>query len=54
MRALNFAGVTVKGTLHCRKSEENSRELDVEFQYHIHHPGNEGDSPLIVQSFKVC
>lgn len=50
-------GVTVAGTFHCRKSEGNSRELEVEFQYRINHPGNlgnEGDSPIIVQSFKVC
>lgn len=51
-----LAGVTVTGTLHCRKSEGNSRELDIEFQYRINRPENEGegDSPLIVQSFKVC
>lgn len=55
-----LTGVTVTGTLHCRKSEGNSRELDIEFQYRINRPENEGegdsrgDSRLIVQSFKVC
>jgi len=49
-------GVTVTGTLHCRKSVENSRELDIEFQYRINRPGSKGsdESPLVVQSFKVC
>jgi len=47
-------GVTVTGTFHCKKSEDNSRELDIEFQYRINRPGHEGDPPLIVQSFKVC
>ena len=55
---LALAGVTVAGTFHCRKSEGNSRELDVEFQYRIKYPGNPGNedesSSLIVQSFKVC
>jgi len=46
-------GITVTGTFHCKKSEDNSRELDIEFQYRINRPGHEGDSPLVVQSFKV-
>ena len=51
----SLPGVTVTGTFHCRKSEDNSREIDVELQYRVHRGGaNADDSPLVVQSFKVC
>jgi len=47
-------GSIVQGTFHCRKSSENSRELDVE----IHYTSRLPDSPAteletIVQIFRV-
>jgi len=47
-------GSKVTGTFHCRKSETNSRELDIEIHYAISHTGF-GVQPreTTVQSFKV-
>ena len=47
-------GVTVTGTFHCKKSQENSRELEIDLEYRINCAGNEGEPQLVVQSFKVC
>ncbi|PAV16987.1 S-adenosyl-L-methionine-dependent methyltransferase [Pyrrhoderma noxium] len=51
-------GTEVSGTFHCRKSEDNSRELDVEIHYVIREQDEEdeskiSESPMIIQSFKV-
>ena len=54
-------GIVVSGTFHCRKSEENSRELDVEIHYVVRDISGTDDeteggveaSPMIIQSFKV-
>ncbi|THU97998.1 S-adenosyl-L-methionine-dependent methyltransferase [Dendrothele bispora CBS 962.96] len=57
-------GSTVAGNFICRKSEDNSRELEVEIHYSVRHPGvsnskiqkgpdeDEGED-VIVQMFKV-
>lgn len=56
---INFSlGTEVSGTFHCRKSEDNSRELDVEIHYVIREQDEEdeskiSESPMIIQSFKV-
>ena len=48
-------GVTVTGTLHCKKHKANSRKLEIELEYRrINCAGNEGEPPLVAQSFKVC
>ena len=48
-------GVTVTGTLHCKKRKENSWKLEIELEYRrINCGGNEGEPPLVVQPFKVC
>ena len=47
-------GTTVHGTFKCRKSEGNSRELDVEIHYVVKAPADEqaiGDA--VVQMYKV-
>ena len=47
-------GNIVAGTFHCRKSETNSRELDVEIHYWVKE--NEGASPsgdIVVQIYRV-
>ncbi|KAL5524274.1 hypothetical protein ACEPAF_9414 [Sanghuangporus sanghuang] len=50
-------GTTVSGTFHCRKSADNSRELDVELHYVIRDTdngtGHTEKSPMFVQSFKT-
>ncbi|KAJ7595054.1 S-adenosyl-L-methionine-dependent methyltransferase [Mycena floridula] len=45
-------GSIVQGTFHCRKSETNSRELDIEIHYSMR---KEGEKPgdVVVQMFKV-
>ncbi|KAH0586039.1 hypothetical protein H2248_007316 [Termitomyces sp. 'cryptogamus'] len=46
-------GSIVHGTFHCRKSEENSRELDVEIHFSVKQDPEGPPSDLIVQMFKV-
>jgi len=49
-------GAVVTGSFHCRKSETNSRELDVEIHYLVEDPstnGSEAPKEAIVQMFKV-
>lgn len=46
-------GTTISGTFHCRKSDENSRELDVEFHYHVTPNGATPQGDPIIQFFKV-
>ncbi|KAH8104934.1 S-adenosyl-L-methionine-dependent methyltransferase [Phellopilus nigrolimitatus] len=52
-------GTVVSGTFHCRKSEDNSRELDVEIHYVVRNLDGDsvdtapGGSAMIVQSYKV-
>lgn len=49
-----YAGTIVQGTLKCKKSERNSRELDVEIHYMVHDdPENMNTSSAIVQIYKV-
>ncbi|KAH6912597.1 arginine N-methyltransferase 3 [Coprinopsis sp. MPI-PUGE-AT-0042] len=44
-------GSTVTGTFYCHKSENNSRELNVEIHYSVH--GDNGPGPTIVQMYNV-
>ena len=63
LNSLTILDTVVKGTFHCRKSADNSRELDVELHYRLHVLDSEGniekpkdgktEVPLIVQTFKV-
>jgi len=54
-------GSTVSGMFHCRKSDNNSRELDIEIHYTVAHTGTgiaslsglTSDPSLTVQTFKV-
>ena len=50
-------GIVVSGTFHCRKSADNSRELDVEIHYVVRNADSDSaeaaESPMIVQSYKV-
>ncbi|KAG8860892.1 hypothetical protein FRB96_003627 [Tulasnella sp. 330] len=55
-------GTTVTGSFHCRKSESNSRELDVEIHYLVEDPPLGAGAPIptsaspreaVVQMFKV-
>ncbi|KAG6914800.1 hypothetical protein DXG01_015231 [Tephrocybe rancida] len=46
-------GSTVRGTFHCRKSEENSRELDVEIHFSVKQDSEGPASETVVQMFKV-
>ncbi|KAF9068611.1 S-adenosyl-L-methionine-dependent methyltransferase [Rhodocollybia butyracea] len=47
-------GFSVQGHFHCRKSDSNSRELDVEIHYTIHDVEGKNVSPdVVVQMFKV-
>ncbi|KAG8988368.1 hypothetical protein FRB90_002795 [Tulasnella sp. 427] len=50
-------GTTVSGTFHCKKSKDNSRELDVEIHYVVDDPSLSTDAgeakEMIVQMFKV-
>ncbi|KAF8321754.1 S-adenosyl-L-methionine-dependent methyltransferase [Clavulina sp. PMI_390] len=45
-------GTTVSGTFHLKKSETNSRELDVEIHYSVSHTGLTS-SPMKFQTYKV-
>ncbi|TDL19665.1 protein arginine N-methyltransferase [Rickenella mellea] len=46
-------GTVVSGEFHCRKSQDNSRELDVEIHYTVQQPGAEMKGDIIIQTFKV-
>ena len=47
-------GTVVQGTFKCRKSADNSRELDVEIHYTVQDPDAEAPrSEVVVQLFKV-
>ncbi|KZT35410.1 S-adenosyl-L-methionine-dependent methyltransferase, partial [Sistotremastrum suecicum HHB10207 ss-3] len=46
-------GTVVEGTFSCRKSEDNSRELDVEIRYSVKPPGAEKAGDTIIQIYKV-
>lgn len=54
-------GTTVSGTFHCKKSKDNSRELDVEIHYMVNDPSSTRDDvdedgapkEMIVQMFTV-
>ncbi|KAH9850155.1 S-adenosyl-L-methionine-dependent methyltransferase [Lenzites betulinus] len=47
-------GTVVEGVFKCRKSEDNSRELDVEIHYHVKDPeAPTAPSETIVQLYKV-
>lgn len=48
-----FLGSVVHGTFHCRKSETNSRELDVEIHYSVKQDAESTASDTIVQMYKV-
>jgi type I protein arginine methyltransferase len=49
-----FPGTVVQGMFKCRKSDDNSRELDVEIHYTVKSGGeNEQPSDVVVQTFKV-
>lgn len=46
-------GSVVQGHFHCRKREENSRELDVEIHYAVKTDGDATPSETVVQMYKV-
>jgi type I protein arginine methyltransferase len=47
-------GTIVEGVFHCRKSPDNSRELDVEVHYTFTHPSDGSTkSETVVQIYKV-
>lgn len=46
-------GYVVQGVFKCRKSEDNSRELDVEIHYSVRESAEEPAGDVIVQTFKV-
>jgi protein arginine N-methyltransferase 3 len=46
-------GTIVTGTFSCRKSDENSRELDVEIRYSVKKDEMSPAGDLIVQMYKV-
>ena len=43
----------MQGVFKCRKSEDNSRELDVEIHYSVKSGEDDQPSDVIVQTFKV-
>lgn len=53
--ALHFAfiGTVVSGTFYCKKSEGNSRELDVEIHYSVRKSEDAPPSEVVVQIYKV-
>ena len=55
MSATLIAGASVVGTFYCRKSLENSREIDVEIHYHVEPEDGKMEErpPTTVQLFKV-
>ncbi|TFK40493.1 protein arginine N-methyltransferase [Crucibulum laeve] len=46
-------GSIVTGSFHCRKSETNSRELDVEIHYSVKQDPDSSPSDIVVQMYKV-
>ena len=46
-------GTAVEGVFKCRKSAENSRELDVEIHYRVTQGDGEKPGEVIVQTYKV-
>lgn len=51
--SVNLAGSIVQGSFHCRKSEDNSRELDIEIHYSVKQDTEAAASDTVVQIFKV-
>ena len=49
----NLLGSVVHGNFHCRKSEDNSRELDVEIHYSVVESEGMTCTDTIVQMYKV-
>lgn len=49
----DLAGTIVQGHFHCKKSDTNSRELDVEIHYASRVNENEPLGETVVQIFKV-
>ena len=48
------SGTIVEGTFKCKKSEDNSRELDVEIHYTVRDPENTSEpGDVFVQLYKV-
>ena len=48
------SGTIVEGTFKCKKSEDNSRELDVEIHFSVREPEAEAaPGEVVVQMFKV-
>ena len=48
-----YAGTVVQGTFKCKKSDGNSRELDVEIHYSVRHSEATDTPDVIVQTYKV-
>ena len=46
-------GYVVQGVFKCRKSDDNSRELDVEIHYSVKESAEEEPEEVVVQTFKV-
>lgn len=46
-------GTVVQGVLKCRKSEDNSRELDVEIHYAVREADATELGDAVIQTFKV-
>ncbi|KAG8214938.1 S-adenosyl-L-methionine-dependent methyltransferase [Butyriboletus roseoflavus] len=46
-------GTIVSGTFYCKKSEGNSRELDIEIHYSVRKGGDAPTSEVVVQMYKV-
>ncbi|KAI0770721.1 protein arginine N-methyltransferase [Fomes fomentarius] len=46
-------GTVVEGTFKCKKSQDNSRELDVEIHYTVKEPEESAPSDVFVQIYKV-
>ena len=51
--SLFVTGTTVTGSFHLKKSETNSRELDVEIHYAVSHTGLGPTSGTTVLMYKV-
>ena len=46
-------GTVVEGTFKCKKSPDNSRELDVEIHYTVKEPEDAAPGDVFVQIYKV-
>ncbi|KAF8587688.1 S-adenosyl-L-methionine-dependent methyltransferase [Ramaria rubella] len=46
-------GSTISGTFHCRKSEDNSRELNIEIHYSVTEEGSSEAKDTVVQMYHV-